>query len=95
LNPRRVINLILWGGITQSNLALVSHREAVLSNEWVATTTLSYDGDGNLTSAGSSTFSWDYKNRLTQAVTQGSTTTYAYDDGLNRVSQAVGNTTTI
>ena len=67
----------------------------VLSNEWVATTTYSYDSDGNLTSAGTSTFSWGYRNRLTQAVTQGSTTTYAYDDGLNRVSQTVGNTTTI
>jgi RHS repeat-associated protein len=61
----------------------------------ISTTTLSYDHDGNLTSSGTSTFSWDYKNRLTQAVTQGSTSTYAYDDGLNRVSQTVGNTTTI
>jgi RHS repeat-associated protein len=61
----------------------------------VSTTTYGYDGDGNLTSAGTSTFSWDYRNRLTQAVTQGSTSTYAYDDGLNRVSQTVGNTTTI
>ena len=27
----------------------------------VSTTSLSFDGDGNLTSAGTSTFSWDYR----------------------------------
>jgi len=32
---------------------------------------------------------------MTQAVTQGSTTTYAYDYAGNRVSQTVGSTTTI
>jgi hypothetical protein len=32
---------------------------------------------------------------MTQAVTQGSTSTYAYDYAGNRVSQVVGNTTTI
>jgi RHS repeat-associated protein len=61
----------------------------------VSTTTLSYDGDGNLTSSGSSTFSWDYRNRMTQAVVNGATSTYTYDDQLNRVSQTTGNTTTI
>jgi YD repeat-containing protein len=60
-----------------------------------STTTLSYDNNGNLTSAGTSTFSWDYNNRMTQAATQGSTTTYAYDYAGNRVSQTVGSTTTI
>jgi RHS repeat-associated protein len=60
-----------------------------------ATTSLNYDNNGNLTSAGSSTFNWDYNNRMTQAVTQGSTTTYSYDFAGNRVSQTVGSTTTI
>jgi hypothetical protein len=50
--------------------------------------------NGNLTGAGTSTFSWDYNNRMTQAVT-GSTSTYAYDYNGNRVSQTVGSTTTI
>jgi YD repeat-containing protein len=61
----------------------------------VSTTTYGYDNNGNLTSAGSSTFSWDYNNRMTQAVTQGSTTTYSYDFAGNRVSQVVGSTTTV
>jgi YD repeat-containing protein len=61
----------------------------------LSTTTYSYDNDGNLTSAGTSTFSWDYNNRMTQAVTQGSTSTYAYDYAGNRVSQVNGSTTTI
>jgi YD repeat-containing protein len=60
-----------------------------------ATSSYAYDNDGNLTSAGSSTFSWDYNNRMTQAVTQNSTTTYSYDFAGNRVSQTVGSTTTI
>jgi len=60
-----------------------------------ATTTYGYDNNGNLTSAGTSTFSWDYNNRMTQAVTQNSTSTYAYDFASNRVSQVVGSTTTI
>jgi YD repeat-containing protein len=61
----------------------------------ISTTTLSHDNNGNLTSAGTSTYTWDYMNRMTQAVTQGSTTTYAYDYASNRVSQTVGSTTTI
>ena len=60
-----------------------------------ATTTYGYDNNGNLTSAGTSTFSWDYNNRMTQAVTQGSTSTYAYDYAGNRVSQVVGSATTV
>jgi RHS repeat-associated protein len=61
-----------------------------------ATTTLSYDNNGNLTSAGTSTFNWDYNNRMTQAVTGGSaTSTYSYDYAGNRVSQVVGSTTTV
>jgi RHS repeat-associated protein len=59
-----------------------------------ATTSLGYDNDGNLTTSGTSTFSWDYNNRMTQAVT-GSTSTYAYDYAGNRVSQTVGSSTTI
>jgi YD repeat-containing protein len=60
-----------------------------------ATTTYSYDNNGNLTSAGTSTFNWDYNNRMTQAATQNSTTTYSYDFAGNRVSQMVGSTATI
>jgi RHS repeat-associated protein len=63
--------------------------------ERVVTSTYGYDNNGNLTSAGTSTFSWDYNNRMTQAVTQGSTSTYSYDYAGNRVSQVVGSATTV
>src|SRR5450755_4119706 len=53
-----------------------------------ATTTYGYDNNGNLTSAGTSTFSWDYNNRMTQAVTQGSTSTYSYDYAGRRMPKA-------
>jgi hypothetical protein len=66
-----------------------------LPNAYVITTSLSYDNNGNLTASGTSTFSWDYNNRMTQAATQGSTSTYAYDYAGSRVSQTVGSTTTI
>jgi hypothetical protein len=62
----------------QFAFSAVSVDEWLLSNEKVVTTSLSYDNDGNLTSSGTSTFTWDYNNRMTQAVTQGSTSTYAY-----------------
>src|SRR5229473_5759006 len=61
----------------------------------LSTTTFGYDNNGNLTSAGTSTFNWDYNNRMTQAATQNSTTTYSYDFAGNRVNQTVGSTTTI
>jgi YD repeat-containing protein len=79
----------------QFALSATSVDEWLLSNAKVVTTTLSYDNNGNLTSSGTSSFSWNYRNQLTQAVTQNSTTTYAYDDQGNRVSQTVGNTTII
>jgi RHS repeat-associated protein len=61
-----------------------------------ATSSFAYDNNGNLTSAGSSTFNWDYDNRMTQAVTGGSaTSTYSYDYAGNRVSQVVGSITTV
>ncbi len=41
----------------------------------VSTTSYAYDKNGNLTSAGTSTFSWDHNNKMTHAVMQGSTTT--------------------
>jgi hypothetical protein len=40
-----------------------------LAKACVVTTTLGYDNDRNLTSSGTSSFSWDYNNRMTQAVT--------------------------
>jgi len=79
-----------YGGVSYANPDAVTQ----VANG-TATSSYAYDNNGNLTSAGSSTFSWDYNNRMTQAATQGSTTTYSYDFAGNRVSQTVGSTTTI
>lgn len=47
-----------------------------------ATTTYAYDANGNLTGttgASTSTFMWDYRNRMIAAWVSGATSTYAYD----------------
>lgn len=41
-----------------------------------------------------STYAWDYRNQLTQVVSNNATSTYGYDTGGQRVLMTVGNTTT-
>jgi YD repeat-containing protein len=46
-----------------------------------ATTTYAYDNNGNLastTGAATSTYTWDYRNRMISAWVSGATSTYAY-----------------
>ena len=57
-------------------------------------TSYSYDANGNLTAAGSDTFSWDAHNQLTSATVNGSTTDYGYDGTGNQVSRTSNGTTT-
>jgi RHS repeat-associated protein len=53
------------------------------------------DDNGNLTSRGSDSFSWDAENRLTSATVNSATTTYVYNgDGLRESLTFGGNTTT-
>lgn len=63
-----------------------------------ATTTFSYDNNGNLTEAGSpsatTTYSWDYRNRLGTTTTGIATTTYSYDHNNDRVKKTIDGTTT-
>ena len=62
-----------------------------------ATTTYAYDANGNLTGttgAATSTFMWDYRNRMIAAWVSGATSTYAYDHTTARMRQVVGSTTT-
>jgi RHS repeat-associated protein len=74
-----------------------ANADAVTSiGNGTATSTLTYDNNGNLTAYGaSSTYAYDYWNRMTQAVVNNSTSTYGYDTGWSRVFQTVGNSTTI
>lgn len=61
----------------------------------VGSDTLSYDNNGNLLTKGSSlSNTWDYNNRLTQAVAGAVTSTYAYDPSGTRVSSSDGTTET-
>ena len=54
-----------------------------------------YDDNGNLTSRGADTFTWDAEDRLTSATVSGATTAFAYNgDGLRHSRTFAGNTTT-
>lgn len=59
-----------------------------------ATTTYAYDNNGNLTSGGSWTYTWNYRNRLTQA-TNGTPSTYGYDHEDQRVKKTTSGVTTL
>jgi RHS repeat-associated protein len=61
----------------------------------VASKNLTYDNNGNLTAIGSTTYSWNYRNRLTQSGNGVATSTYGYDDTDARVWLKEGNTKTI
>ena len=52
-----------------------------------------YDAAGNLLAAGSDSFTWDSRNRLTGATAGGTTARYGYDGADRRVSSTVDGTT--
>ena len=56
-------------------------------------TALSYDANGNLTSDGTNTYTWDARNHLT-AISGGSTASFVYDGFGRRVKKVIGGTTT-
>jgi len=59
----------------------------------MASTTYAYDNNGNVTTAGSWAYTWDYRNRLTQA-SNGAASTYAYDTENQRIKKVSGGVTT-
>lgn len=61
----------------------------------VASTTYTYDQNGNLTSAGSLSNTWDYRNRLASTQTASSTISYVYDHENDRMKYTAGTTTII
>ncbi len=82
------------GNYTYGNTGYANPHAATTING----TTYSYDNAGNLTSAGSAAYAWDYANRLTDTNANGTTTHYLYDQSGQRVRQDVntgtGTTTT-
>ncbi len=56
-------------------------------------TALNYDANGNLTTDGTNTYTWDARNHLT-AISGGSAATFTYDGFGRRVKKVIGGTTT-
>ncbi|HLC49425.1 MAG TPA: RHS repeat-associated core domain-containing protein, partial [Candidatus Andersenbacteria bacterium] len=91
------------GSITQMSTSSVTttytYAGTGYANPHAATSvggyTLAYDNNGNLTSYGVNTYSWDYRNRMTQTGNAIATSSYGYDYQNNRVSQTAGGITTI
>lgn len=77
-----------YGGSTGTNYANPHAATAIASS------TLTYDNDGNQTSDGTLTNTWNYKGQLAQTVNGGTTLTYLYDHNGDRVSYSDGTTTT-
>lgn len=57
--------------------------------------TFVYDGNGNMSSDGTNTYTFDEENRLATATKTGSAAGYAYDAFNRRVSKTVNGTTTV
>ena len=56
--------------------------------------TYTYDSDGNLTTNGTITNTWNYKDQMTQTVKSGTTVNHYYDQNGNRVWYKVGTANT-
>ncbi len=84
---------ILGNLLTKSDVGTYTYANTGYANPHAATSingvTYAYDNSGNVTSAGSKLFSWNYRDRLTQVATGTATTTYAYDNQNQRVRQTV------
>ncbi|OHA58443.1 MAG: hypothetical protein A2571_01535 [Candidatus Vogelbacteria bacterium RIFOXYD1_FULL_44_32] len=61
----------------------------------IASSTYSYDKNGNMLTAPSATYAWDYNNRLVKSVAGTTTTTYEYDNEGQRISQKTGASATL
>jgi RHS repeat-associated protein len=66
----------------------------IVANADVATTTYTYDANGNVTQAGGWSYVWDYLNRMLASGYNNSTTTYGYDTTGARVMQISTTSTT-
>lgn len=88
----------LTGMATSSATTSYSYAGTSHANPHAPTTigsgSYSYDNNGNLTSGGGFTNTWDWRNRLTQTV-KGTTTRYMYDHTFERVKYQAGTDTTI
>jgi RHS repeat-associated protein len=68
-----------------------ANPDAVTSN---ASSSYSYDNNGNLLTGDNFTNTWDYRNRLTQSQLNGTTTSYLYDVNDERIALGANGATT-
>ncbi|MDI1348680.1 RHS repeat-associated core domain-containing protein [Aquabacterium sp.] len=85
-NPLIALQYDAANQLTQASLAIANFTP----------TPINYDANGNLTSDGLRTYTWDALDQLTQVSGGGSgaPVNYSYDDSGRRISKATGGTTT-
>jgi RHS repeat-associated protein len=86
-------------GNMTSNSAVGSYTYGDPAHEHAVTAagaaTYSYDANGNMRSGAGKTFTWDVQNRLTSVTQNGTTTTFGYGPGEERVRKTQGANTTL
>jgi RHS repeat-associated protein len=86
----------VWGSWARLGLPSATTSNATYNGDNQLTgwngTTLGYDTNGNLTSFGSQTYTWNARNQLT--ATSGGSASFAYDGLGRRISRTAGGTTT-
>jgi len=97
-------SVMRWGGSTASSTftyagtGYANPHAVTQTSNGVSTTTYSYDTNGNLaqkvTDGVTTTYLWDYANRLTTLGVNNSTTTYGYDAFGARMYQIASTTAT-
>ncbi|MES2135180.1 MAG: RHS repeat-associated core domain-containing protein [Patescibacteria group bacterium] len=90
---RNATNLLspYWPPNRESAFLFPEYGEGV---DAVPTTTYGYDQSGNLTSANSNLYGWDFKNRMASTTVGGIVTTFGYDHGIERVFKSTNFATT-
>ncbi len=82
--------LWVWDGQPTGSIDTDYVADGLNQYDSVDATAFTYDANGNLTSDGASTYTYDVENRLVQ-VTEGSYATYLYYDPLGRLYRTVSN----
>jgi YD repeat-containing protein len=90
------MKVLLPGGCTYAETNYANPHALTGFFNGTVTTTYTYDSNGNVastTGAATSTYTWDYRNRMISAWVSGGTSTYAYDHTIARMAQRTSTTT--
>ena len=95
----RAIALLDGGSYSYAGIGYANPHAVTQIANGLSTTTYSYDQNGNLvqktTDGVTTTYVWDYANRLVALGSGGATTTYGYDAFGSRVFQSTATSTTL